>query len=421
MDRPGAAAATGRRDLDLERIARAAVGEYRPEQAMRVVAEEAHAALDCDQAFVVTPAPRSDTVCVQSAAPLRSGLSAGEVWVLGEEAPRMFERCFSHTDSTAEPYRSVAGVLRRADFTSWVGLPLHGGRPGRPLGLLGLASCRPDGHLRWSGSLRRVAAAAGEALAGNMLPPEEPDAVRADADYEHTQALGNLAFGISHALGNIFGAILGNLHFLADETSGGRRLELLERIESSAYAGAEMMSSLQGFVGPPASDLQQVDLSALAENVIGLTRRLCGDQGCELSADLRDGCVVWGHSAGLRECLVNVLFNALWAAGPGGAVMVSTETEPDGSCGLSVRDAGPGMGDEVRRRATEPFFSTRPGHRGLGLTVARGIAVSHRGRLTIHTEPGGTTVAVTIPTAPPGESRMTEQIMTDALQRARPQ
>lgn len=409
--------AAEQRGLNLERIARAAAGGYEREQTLRVVTEETRAALDCDQVFLLKPAPRTDAVCVEAAAPVSGGVTPGEFWLLGERATHLFDRCFSHADCATEPYDTLAQVLREARFMSWVGLPLRRGRMGRSLGLLGIAACRPDAHLRWAGSLRSVAVAASEALAGNPDCTAAPTATPAAHDYERAHALYNLAFGISHAMGNVFGAILGNLYFLAEEESGGRRRELVQRIESSAYAGAEMMSSLQGFVGPPATGLQQVDLGAVAADVVGLTRRLCGPECGVLSIDLPERSVVWGHPARLRECLVNLLFNALWA---GGEVVVSARAEDAGACSLSVRDTGPGMDEEVRRRATEPFFTTRPGHQGLGLSVARGIAVAHRGQLTIRSEPGrGTTVTVTVPTAPPGQSRMIEQLMAEALQGAR--
>jgi signal transduction histidine kinase len=74
---------------------------------------------------------------------------------------------------------------------------------------------------------------------------------------------------------------------------------------------------------------------------------------------------------------------------------------------VRVIDDGPGMTDEVRRRATEPFFTTHPSvHQGLGLTVARGVAVGHRGSLTLHRAPvHGTEVALRLPQDPPADQR----------------
>ena len=65
---------------------------------------------------------------------------------------------------------------------------------------------------------------------------------------------------------------------------------------------------------------------------------------------------------------------------------------------VELRDNGSGMPLEVMEHAIEPFFSTKPGHLGLGLTIARGIWRRHRGTLTLESQPGqGTTVRLSIP------------------------
>ena len=67
---------------------------------------------------------------------------------------------------------------------------------------------------------------------------------------------------------------------------------------------------------------------------------------------------------------------------------------------LSVVDSGVGMEPEVRRRAFEPFFSTRPrgAGTGLGLATAMAIVRDHGGHIAIHSRPGhGTAVHVFLP------------------------
>jgi two-component system, NtrC family, sensor kinase len=55
------------------------------------------------------------------------------------------------------------------------------------------------------------------------------------------------------------------------------------------------------------------------------------------------------------------------------------------------------MSPDVLRRATEPFFSTKPDRAGIGLTIAQGIWRRHRGSLSIDSQPGvGTTIRLSI-------------------------
>ena len=67
----------------------------------------------------------------------------------------------------------------------------------------------------------------------------------------------------------------------------------------------------------------------------------------------------------------------------------------------SVADTGVGMSEEVRRRALEPFFTTKgPNSTGLGLSVTYGIIQRHGGDLAIEsTERRGTTVTIRLPVA----------------------
>ncbi|MGC8639297.1 MAG: sensor histidine kinase [Isosphaeraceae bacterium] len=65
---------------------------------------------------------------------------------------------------------------------------------------------------------------------------------------------------------------------------------------------------------------------------------------------------------------------------------------------VELRDSGGGMPPQVMEHAIEPFFTTKPGHLGLGLTLARGIWRRHRGTLTLDSQPGqGTTVRLSAP------------------------
>jgi signal transduction histidine kinase len=78
-------------------------------------------------------------------------------------------------------------------------------------------------------------------------------------------------------------------------------------------------------------------------------------------------------------------------------VTVSTFTDPRGSLVIAIRDSGRGMTPEVLRRATEPFFTTKHDHYGVGLTIAQGVWRRHGGTLSTESQPGqGTTIRLLI-------------------------
>ena len=76
-----------------------------------------------------------------------------------------------------------------------------------------------------------------------------------------------------------------------------------------------------------------------------------------------------------------------------------TWDEP-GAVAVSIRDEGPGIEASVQRRMFEPYFTTKPEHRGLGLSACWGIVERHHGRVEVESAPRtGATFTVRIPLA----------------------
>ncbi len=74
------------------------------------------------------------------------------------------------------------------------------------------------------------------------------------------------------------------------------------------------------------------------------------------------------------------------------SISFSTSVDHRGWVMLEIRDSGRGMEPEVLERAVEPFFSTKSGQLGVGLSIANGIWRRHRGTLSLRSQPGEGTV-----------------------------
>jgi len=113
----------------------------------------------------------------------------------------------------------------------------------------------------------------------------------------------------------------------------------------------------------------------------------------------------------MENAILNLVINARDAMPRGGQIVISTADLPvavDGCSGemavdqvrLRVADTGTGMSEEVRSRAVDPFFTTKPVGKGtgLGLSTILGYVMQSNGRLSIESElDKGTTVDIVLP------------------------
>ena len=102
--------------------------------------------------------------------------------------------------------------------------------------------------------------------------------------------------------------------------------------------------------------------------------------------------------AQLQQVLINLLKNAVEAGSTPDQCAVRISALPEGGAELLVMDRGGGMPEEVRRRALEPFYSTKKRGSGLGLPLCREIVEAHGGRIwVLPRDGGGTSVRCWLP------------------------
>jgi signal transduction histidine kinase len=95
--------------------------------------------------------------------------------------------------------------------------------------------------------------------------------------------------------------------------------------------------------------------------------------------------------------LVNLLNNAVEAL-PGQGTLTITGASQGGEVTLEIADSGPGIPGEDIALVAEPLYTTKPGHKGLGLAIARSLTERNGGRLELKSVPGtGTTVTLSFP------------------------
>jgi len=224
--------------------------------------------------------------------------------------------------------------------------------------------------------------------------------------HEKMAAIGSLAAGVLTEIGNPIAAIDGYARAMKDGqepggTPAGRGispdaiLEQTARLTVIAHEIAELAA-------PQPSQRQLIDLNGVVEKALGLLRFDDAMRGVDMAVSLdRQLPALPGMTDRLVQLVMNLVGNAADAVrerpGQGGRIRIATRRSGDCAI-LDIGDNGVGMADDVRRRAFEPFFSTKPAGTGLGLSLCRSIVDEHHGDIELRSQPlVGTQVTVSLP------------------------
>ena len=155
----------------------------------------------------------------------------------------------------------------------------------------------------------------------------------------------------------------------------------------------------------PAPALAPLDLTTFLADIAALVDAQLRARGIAFSAALPVAAVPLEADAGLlRQALLNLLRNAgdAVAEGGGGRVRFACAVN-EGELRFEVQDDGPGIPPERIEEIFVPFYTTREGGAGIGLALARQIALAHGGHLTAAPNDGrGMTFTLSIPTSQGG-------------------
>jgi signal transduction histidine kinase/CheY-like chemotaxis protein len=287
---------------------------------------------------------------------------------------------------------------------------------------LAVASASIDAPTRWSFVAAGIAALAALALGAFLVMLVLRDTAerrRAEEMLRQSQkmeAIGQLTGGIAHDFNNLLTAIIGNLDLMRTRVAGNERLQrLADNALEAARKGAQLASQLLAFSRSQRLKVQSVDLAQLLNGMSGL---LSQSVGPGIRVDLRideDARYAISDTNQLELALLNLAVNARDAMPGGGTLTIRARLVADGGklpqVELSVADTGSGMTEDVRSRAIEPFFTTKPTGvgTGLGLSQVYGVVRESGGTLAIDSEPGrGTTVRLILQAGRPPAVRTDE-------------
>ncbi|WP_342250164.1 histidine kinase famiy protein [Sphingomonas sp. OTU376] len=228
------------------------------------------------------------------------------------------------------------------------------------------------------------------------------------------EAIGQLTAGLAHDFNNLLQVVAGNLDMLQGDELTERQHRLVGNAARAADRGSRLTRQLLAFARKTRLEPRRTDLNTLIHEFGDLIDNTVGAQVRLITTLERRLPEIDIDPTHLEMAVLNVLINARDAMPQGGKVTIATELWklngnaaahqlPEGDyVVLAISDEGAGMSEEVRQRATEPFFTTKGSERGtgLGLAMVHGFVQQSRGRLEIDSELGrGTTIRMLFPVA----------------------
>jgi signal transduction histidine kinase len=235
---------------------------------------------------------------------------------------------------------------------------------------------------------------------------------------EKLQAVGRLAAGVAHEVRNPLAILEMSLDFLGAEPLSETGQVVIQEMKEAVKRSNGVITGLMDLGSPAQLGMHATDLHAIIEHALATLNDEIARAGIAVERRFASGLP---HprldEAKIGQLFINLLTNAIHAMPRGGMLTITTATasaaasafdagnragaqfrEGERVITVEIADTGAGIAPEHLGKLFEPFFSTKPTGKGmgLGLTVAKKIIEVHRGRIEVRNrEPHGVSATVT--------------------------
>ena len=234
------------------------------------------------------------------------------------------------------------------------------------------------------------------------------------------QALGVLAGGVAHDFNNLLSAVIGNAELAMRRVPEGNPImHHLEQIINASVTATDLCNQMLAFTGQGVSTTEKFNCNDMVQQTGELLQAAISKK-VNLQYQLHESPLgVMADKSQLRQVLMNLITNASESyCNETGTVLVGTEIhhysknqlsqfhldsalQPGEYIRIWVTDNGIGMKDTDIVKIFDPFFTSKPGGRGLGLAAVQGIVRAHGGAISVASIPGeGTTFIMILPHVP---------------------
>lgn len=219
------------------------------------------------------------------------------------------------------------------------------------------------------------------------------------AHFGRISTMGEMAAGIAHEVNQPLTAIatyaqacqrlIGTGEFSADEIA-----EALAHIGAQALRAGEVIRRLRTFVKNREVRRELIEANRLLEDVLTLAQTDARHNGVHISLEAAPRSpLVQADAVQIQQVILNLVRNSIDAMQgvpeSRRQIVLRTHVDAEGDVEFMVADRGPGVDPSAAADVFNPFFTTKPGGMGLGLSISRSIIRAHGGKLWCTANPGG--------------------------------
>jgi len=215
------------------------------------------------------------------------------------------------------------------------------------------------------------------------------------------EAIGQLAGGIAHDFNNLLTVILGYSQDLLIKLNPEDSIHAdVNEIVKAGKRASNLTKQLLTFSRKQVVMPQVISINQTIENMTGLLKRLIGEHIIFETTFSKEDTYIKADPGQIEQVILNLVVNARDAMQSGGVLQIlSSVCEQKHVC-ITVKDTGHGIPEEIQERIFEPFFSTKPKDKGLGLGLSTvyGIVAQAQGKISLESKPeSGTSLIICFP------------------------
>ena len=206
---------------------------------------------------------------------------------------------------------------------------------------------------------------------------------------EKMATAGRLSVSIAHEVNNPLQSVQNCLHLAGrKDLSEEQRTEYFELAKTELNRLMSTVQRMLDFYRPGAVSPAEVDLQGILQYVLNLMSKQLEKQDVQAQLDMPENLPkIFAVGSQIQQVLINLILNSFDAMPEGGELQISARAAR-GGVELLFQDNGPGIADDSLPHIFDPFYSTKDGGTGLGLTVSYNIITAHGGTLELASNNG---------------------------------